>query len=438
MWPKIFQYITLFLFCSSPSYAEQYSLSQEQFHPTHFERVKIGQLLFYDKILSGNRNISCSTCHHPKHGGGDGLSLGIGEGGVGLGPKRSAGTGGNKILKRIPRNSSALWNLGHKSIKVVFHDGRLEISDIYENGFNSPAQEWLPKGINTIIAAQALFPLVAQFEMAGNPKENEIAGAVHDRIDAAWPILAKRVRIIPEYGEMFVKAFSNIDAPEQVTIVEIAKALGDFINFEWQSYDSPYDEFLINEVNLSDGAERGRRIFFGRGECSSCHSGPLFSDQNFYALSLPAFGPGRTRLFDPIVRDTGRMGESDKLEDAYRFKTPSLRNVTLTAPYGHNGAYPSLEGIVRHHLDPSGMRAEWVHDLANLPSVPWLESIDFVVESDKREVLRQKQKVDINNIYLNDDDVLDIILFLESLTGKTAELGRLGIPDNVPSGLAID
>ena len=55
--------------------------------------------------------------------------------------------------------------------------------------------------VETLLAAQAIFPLVAQFEMAGNPKENEIAGAVHDRIDASWPILAKRVRVIPEYGE---------------------------------------------------------------------------------------------------------------------------------------------------------------------------------------------------------------------------------------------
>ena len=59
--------------------------------------------------------------------------------------------------------------------------------------------------------------MVAQFEMAGNPKENEIAGAIHDRIDAAWPILAKRVRVIPEYGDMFVDAFDNIDSADQVT-----------------------------------------------------------------------------------------------------------------------------------------------------------------------------------------------------------------------------
>ena len=82
--------------------AEQYPLLQSQFQPSDPKKAKIGQFLFYDKIISGNRNISCSTCHHPKHGGGDGLSLGIGEGGIGLGPERTAGVGTNKIRKRIP------------------------------------------------------------------------------------------------------------------------------------------------------------------------------------------------------------------------------------------------------------------------------------------------------------------------------------------------
>ena len=351
---------------------------------------------------------------------------------------RNAGLGEQKIRKRIPRNSTALWNLGHKSITVVFQDGRLEVSDVYENGFNSPAEEWLPDGLSTLIEAQALFPLVAQFEMAGNPKENEIAGAIHDRIDAAWPILAKRVRVIPEYAEMFVEAFDEVDRPEQITIVEIAKALGDFINFEWRSFDSPYDAYLRTGAPLSINAEKGRKLFFGNAGCAMCHNGPLLSDQKFYALGLPAFGPGRTRRWDPIPRDVGRMGETDNLDDAYRFKTPSLRNVALTGPYGHNGAYPTLEGIVRHHLDPVKMRATWKRDMANLPSVPWLEEIDFVIQSDRYEMARQGSKIDILPRDLSEHQIKDIVSFLESLTGKTALKGRLGEPDAVPSGLSID
>ena len=120
-------------------------LSALDYHEFSLERAKIGQLLFYDKILSGNRNISCGTCHHPRFGGSDGLSLGIGEGGRGVGPERNAGVGEDKIWKRIPRNASALWNLAAKKFTVLFHDGRVSVSDDYDNNFNSPAEEWLPK-----------------------------------------------------------------------------------------------------------------------------------------------------------------------------------------------------------------------------------------------------------------------------------------------------
>ena len=99
------------------------------------------------------------------------MSLGIGEGGFGVGPNRIPGFGDDKIKKRIPRNASALWNLGAKDFTVLFHDGRLSLSDDYNNNFNSPAEEWLPKGLETVLGTQALFPLTAQFEMAGNPKE---------------------------------------------------------------------------------------------------------------------------------------------------------------------------------------------------------------------------------------------------------------------------
>ncbi|MEP2784135.1 MAG: cytochrome c peroxidase [Pseudoruegeria sp.] len=421
------------------SIADTTPLRADDFHPVSEEKARIGQLLFYDKILSGNRNISCGTCHHHDLGTGDGLSLGIGEGGVGLGPERTAGTAADRIPKRIPRNAPALWNLGHKSIHTLFHDGRLELSDLYENAYDSPAEEWLPEGLDTILAAQAIFPLVAQFEMAGNPRENEIAGAVHDRIDAAWPILAKRVRTIPTYGNMFVKAFDNIDAPEDVTIVEIANALGAFQALEWQSLDSKYDQYLSGDVtSLSPAALRGKDLFFGAANCVSCHSGPLFTDQDFHALALPAFGPGRTRVFDPMPRDVGRMGETNALEDAYRFRTPALRNVALTAPYGHNGAYPTLEGIIRHHSNPLKYRESWNRDDAKLAAAEWLSAIDFVIQSDSREMARQIAKVDIEPIDLSAHQIDDLVAFMHSLTGECSHNRPLGRPAEVPSGLPVD
>lgn len=412
-------------------------ITADDYIPVDPLQAEIGQLLFYDKILSGNRNISCGTCHHHDHAGTDGLSLGIGEGGTGVGPARFPGRGDERIRKRIPRNAPALWNLGHKDIEIMFHDGRLTRSDKYGNGFDSPAEEWLPPGLENLTAAQALFPMTAQFEMAGNPGENEVTGAVHERIDYGWPIIAKRVRTIPEYGDMFVAAFDHIDTADQVTIVEIGNALGAFINSEWRSYDSPYDAWLTG-TPLPPDAERGRKLFFESARCSSCHAGDLFTDQGFHALGLPAFGPGRTRRFDPIPRDVGRMGKTDVLEDAYRFRTPSLRNVALTGPYGHNGAYATLEGMIRHHSNPAAARADWTLEDAKLPDVPWIAVVDTAIRADAAEMARQAAVQDIRNVTLSDDDIADLVAFLNALTGETAWDRPLGRPDTVPSGLSVD
>ncbi|SEN67511.1 cytochrome-c peroxidase [Palleronia pelagia] len=414
-------------------------LSDADFRAVDEDQARIGQLLFHDKILSGNRNISCATCHALDHATGDGLSLGIGEGGTGVGPERTPGEGSDRIAKRIPRNAPALWNLGARDIRLLFHDGRLKTSPIYGNGFDTPAEEWLPQGLATPLAAQALFPMTAQFEMAGNPSENEIAGAVHDRIDAAWPILAKRVRTIPDYGEMFVQAFDHIDRPEQVSIVEIGNALGAYIDLEFRRFDTPFDLYLAGEPNaLGPQQRRGMELFYGEAGCDACHAGPLMSDQDFHALALPQIGPGRTRRFDPYPRDVGRMGKSDRLEDAYRFRTPMLRNVALTAPYGHNGAYPTLRGILRHHADPLGALDAWTRDMARLPHAPWLAAGDFAASADRLEAARHRARVDLAPLPLGALDLADLEAFLHALTSPTAETFRFGKPETVPSGLPVD
>ena len=120
-------------------------------------QVELGRLLFFDKILSGNRNIACATCHHPKHATADGLALGIGEGGVGLG--------------RIPRNSPSLANLGAKEFSRLFHDGRVEADPKgpWASGFWTPAGGQLPEGLDNALAAQAMFPVTSDVEMAGGP-----------------------------------------------------------------------------------------------------------------------------------------------------------------------------------------------------------------------------------------------------------------------------
>jgi len=414
-------------------------LTADDFELQNAAQVKLGQLLFYDKILSGNKNISCGTCHHHTHFGTDGLSLGIGEGGTGVALERVPGENDTRIKRRIPRNAPALWNLGAKDIEVLFHDGRLSFSDDYGTGFNSPADERLPDGLSGILAAQAMFPLTSRFEMAGDPEENSVARASFDRIDHVWPIIVKRIQAVNEYEALFVDAFDHVNNSRDISIVDIANALAAFQASEWQSFDSPFDEYLAGDKSaLNDDELAGMELFFGSAGCSDCHSGKLLSDQQFHALGLPVFGPGRTRAHDPIPRDTGRMGESDQLEDSYRFRTPALRNVEFTGPYGHNGAYKSLKRMIQHHLDPVNSRQTWQRQDAQLPDVAWLNDTDRILIHDKREMARYDAKLDIVPQELSDVQVDQLVAFMKALSGASVDDPPLGIPQSVPSRLAVD
>ena len=408
-------------------------------------RARLGRLLFYDKILSGNRNIACGTCHDHDHGTSDGLSLGAGEGASGLGRSRRFGTGRNAPPKRVPRNAPALFNLGHASVRTLFADGRVGFDDApnggaYGNGFSTPAEEWLPKGLTNLAAVQALFPMTSATEMGGQPHENDVAAARRERIDHVWPVVARRVAAVPEYVELFQDAFvGEVTGPGDVTMARVATAIGDFVISEWRSHDAPFDAHLAGDATaLTAQQTRGMALFYGPARCGTCHSGALFTDNAFHALALPPFGPGRTRAFDPYARDVGRMAETDRLEDAYRFRTPSLRNVALTAPYGHNGAYTTLTGIVRHHLDPLAALEAWDRAQVVLPDHAPFRDTDFAVWEDVREMARLRARVDIRPVQLTDVEVADLVAFLHSLTGETAATGRLGKPDRVPSGLPVD
>ena len=416
----------------------------ERITPDHFVEVnedaaELGRLLFYDAVISGNRNISCGTCHHHDLASSDGVSLGIGQGGKGIGRERMAADGRNRIRRRMPRNSPALFNLGAKDVSLLFHDGRISVDDIYGNDFNTPAEEFLPQGLSSILAAQALFPLVGEVEMGGSPEQNEVAAAVNERIDYGWPLIVERIRGIPGYEKHFVASFEDVHSSQDMSIVHVANAIGNFVASEWRSFDSAFDRYLAgNSEALTPVQKSGMELFFGKAGCSACHGGPFLTDQKFHALAIPPLGPGRTRRFDLIARDVGRVGESDMIEDAYRFRTPALRNVALTAPYGHNGTYSDLEGVIRHHLDPLRALNDWDPSQVVLADVPWLNNTDFVAHDNRLEMERLKQKVDIIPVSLDDREVEDLVAFMHALTGGESVAGRLGRPTTVPSGLPVD
>ncbi len=338
--------------------------------PRHDEdRVSLGRALFFDPILSGNRNISCATCHHPTLGSGDGLSLGLGEGAEGLGTARRA-MAATRPEQRIPRNAPALWNLGARDFTVLFHDGRVERDSEAPHGIRMPEGRALERPVSSVLAAQAMLPILSADEMAGQPGENPVADAIAaDRIagpEGAWALLAARVAAVPSYRA----AFDWLGVEQPLHMTDIAETLAAFIAHEFRATDSPFDRHLRGEAGALDPAQtRGMALFYGKAACADCHAGPFQTDHRFYAIGLPQFGPGKDEA-QGTYADRGRSAVTGRPEDDYRFRTPSLRNVTLNGPYDHNGAYRDLEAMVRHHLDPIRSLAQYDRAQAVLARLP--------------------------------------------------------------------
>ncbi|WP_171241226.1 cytochrome-c peroxidase [Ruegeria sp. HKCCA5491] len=403
-----------------------------EFVEPDLDEVELGRLLFYDPILSGNKNISCATCHHPKLGTSDGLSLGIGEGGAGLGEKRKLDAE-NPPEQRIPRNSPGLWNLGATEFTTFFHDGRLEADPTRENGIRTPLGTHMRSGFNSALAAQAMFPVLSPDEMAGHYSENDVSQAVRlgllTQEGGAWDLIAARIAAIPEYEQRF----SLIAPGDAITFSAIANVIADFIAFEWRADNSPFDLAMRGEADLPEEAARGMQLFYGKAGCSTCHSGWFQTDHKFHSIAMPQIGPGKAARFESHVRDDGRLRVTGDAEDSFAFRTPSLRNVTLTAPYGHSGAYARLEDVVRHHLDPEGSLHTYTLELAVLPDFPGAK--DHQAFSDPEIMDAIAKSSDLPKISLTDQEISALLSFLGSLEDPTE---RLGVPEKVPSGLHVD
>ncbi|GAB4557519.1 MAG: hypothetical protein Tsb0020_01710 [Haliangiales bacterium] len=440
-------------------------------------KVELGRLLFFDKLLSGNKNIACATCHHPKHGTSDGLPLGFGEGGVGLGPERRIPADA-PVLARVPRNAPSLYLIGAKEFDKLFLDGRVEKDHHgnWESGFWTPAREQFPPGLDNILAVQAMFPVTSPVEMAGHKGENPIANRVSNDIlagpDGAWALLGKRLQEVPGYVERFKAAFPHIKKASDISYVDAANAIAAFQAAAFRSDDSPFDRYLRtrDRSHLDDAAWRGMKLFYGRAGCSDCHSGKFQTDQDFHAIAMPQIGPGRgagwdytyfqATGFNDRIEDLGRYSTTYQLADKYSFRTPSLRNVEITGPWGHAGTFDTLESAVRHHINPIASLESFDANQVPLPPLEHIvertavrSKLNFrpvnprrLADWLKRESWVQKTPSlrgaiaaanEFGGVELSDEEVADLIAFLRALTDPRSRDQSDLIPDRVPSGLPV-
>lgn len=269
-------------------------------NPGTEEKVELGKMLFFDRRLSGDGTMSCATCHIPELGFGDGQAIGL-----------------NYPTTKNWRNTQTLINVAYQ--KFLFHDGRVGT-----------------------LEDQALFPIMSAFEMNQN-----------------LDFLEEEIRSVPEYRELFGRVFGS----EDTTRERIAMAIAAFER-TLVSRNSPLDRYLDGARDaLSPGALKGLEVFTGKGSCTDCHFGVALIDNRFHALNVPEHpdfqGDPRVAAtrrfvakvnhyeeFRTLEEDPGRYLITKDDGDWRAFRTPTIRDVSKTAPYMHNGIFETLEEVI--------------------------------------------------------------------------------------------
>lgn len=295
----------------------------------NLDAIILGSALFFDQRLSGNGQVSCSSCHVPERNWTDNLKRGVG-------------------LAEVDRNTPTLMNLR--------------------------AARWYGwGGVSDSLWSQSLLPIVDSRELAATPKH-----------------VARLVRDDELLSCRYQKAFGAPPSPDddEAVFVGVGKALASFEE-TLVSGRAPFDRFRDalakgeppSNWNFSEPALRGLKIFIGKGACTTCHSGPNFTGGEFFNTGLSRHAPqgrpdpGRVEGIRQLLASrfnllgrynddkTGASAEHTRkvaLEKgaAGEFKVPSLRNLLLTAPYGRDGRVETLAEVIGHYseIDPARLR----------------------------------------------------------------------------------
>lgn len=402
-------------------------LAESDFRKHSAEKVQLGKLLFYDRILSGNMTVSCASCHVVWRGTSDGTSLMNDIGLKGL----FARIDQPRTENLLPRNTPPLFNRGHNSFTKLFWDGRVEPQAGMPSGFKTPAGADLPEGLESVAAAQAIFPLTSPEEMLGRATDNGLAARFSAPKDI-WAALMLRIKNNPQYMQMLRAAYPGV-ADAQFGIQHVGNALAAFQDQSFRADASAFDRFLKgDDAIMTRTALQGAQIFYGRGQCSTCHTGALQSDQQFHAIDVPQFGIGKGHGTS-LREDYGRGGITNQAADRYKFRTPSLRNVYLTGPWGHDGAFTSLTEYVRHYGSPAQSLAAWNPGQIILRVNQWPQGFftPFSDQAIRQNILNANE---FPGVQLSEQDIAWVVEFMGTLTDRTF-LSRDVVPETVPSGM---
>ena len=395
-------------------------------------KAQLGKKLFFTKGLGGNDDSACVTCHHPSLGGGDDLSLSIGVGAETpdlLGPGRFHDL--QAVLDdggefdggpTVPRNAPTTFNLGLWD-QALFHDGRVESLGKTAGangddglGIRTPDSAFGvadPDSGDTLAAAQSRFPITSPEEMRGF--------TFVSTGDNAALRTALEVKMTAFGG--WDAEFTEVYGDAAITHTRIADAIGEYERSQ-VFVNNPWKAFVEGDNDaISESAKRGAKKFFssidnGGANCSSCHSGDFYTDEQYHVMASPQIGRGKGNDNGTLTNDDfGRFRESADAADMYKFRTPSLLNVEVTGPWGHAGGYTTLDNMVRHMLNPVEAIANYDFTQLNptIQASNMLTNTQFAL--DQLEANRTANVSGVHrNVTFNDEDVADLVEFLKALT----------------------
>ena len=328
-------------------------------------QIALGKALFWDPILSGSKDVACATCHHPANAYTDGIDLSLGENAVGYGAARRFLLPND--VTRTKRNSPTILNTAYNGMDA-------------NGGFNPTTAPMFWDARMASLELQVTGPLTTFEEMRGHAYTEGIT------LDS----LVARLSAIADYQSLFQQAFGT---QQPITTTTIGKAIAAFER-TLTATDSPYDRYQKGDKTAMTAVQiQGLQTFTNEG-CANCHSGAMFSDYQTHVLSVP---------------DNSKLAASDGgVGGTYAFRTPSLRNVSLTAPYMHNGVFQSLNQVVTFYDRIGDGNSQNPH------------------------VSRQQLDTRVQRINLRNNEQAQIVAFLTALTDPNFDKS---IPASVPSKL---
>jgi cytochrome c peroxidase len=363
---------------------------------TNTAAVHLGRLLFWDPILSGSKDTACATCHHPDFAYADGRDLSRGTGSVGLGSKRVDLSKGQ--IPVVKRNSPTILNVALNGVDDDDDDGDGRRG---RRRFDGAAQSFNPARAPMFwdsrvrsLETQALEPIKALEEMRGHS---------YPEAEAVNTVVA-RIRTIPEYVALFQQTFgpgTTADGPR------IGDAIAAFER-SLVAMNSPFDRFRAGDFDALTAQQRRGLETFDEVGCDRCHDGPMFSDFDHHAEGVPEH---------PL------LAQPDAGAGRFRFRTPSLRNVALTAPYMHNGMLATLPDVLRFYDNGRSENPNVSNDGDRGRGRDRGRNGDGIVR-----LSGQFRRVDD----MSESEMADIIAFLNALTDTNFDRT---IPARVPSGL---